>query len=154
MVELSADGNVRIVYQDTNTGGALSRNKKGVLFILQREFNPAIWELAPKRKLLANRFRGDPLDCLGVGLNDLTADSKGGVYFTMGGLYYADPHGTITMYGENLRTNGIVLSPDEKILYVTNGATLVALDVQPDGSLLHQRDLVTLPDGPWRRRHN
>jgi gluconolactonase len=147
VIELSPDGKVRTAYEDTHTGGALSRNKKGVLFILQRELNPAIWELAPQRKLLASSFQGDPLDCLGVGLNDLTADSKGGVYFTMGGLYYADAHGTIAIYGDNLHTNGIVLSPDEKVLYVTNGATLVAFDVQPDGALKHQRDLVTLPDG-------
>lgn len=148
VIELTLDGKVRVIYRDTNTGGALSRNKKRVLFILQRELNPAIAQLAPKRRLLADQYQGDPLDCLGVGLNDLTADSKGGVYFTMGGLYYADPHGKITRYGENLRTNGIVLSPDENTLYVTNGATLVAFDVQPDGSLHRQRDLVTLPDGP------
>jgi gluconolactonase len=147
VIELMLNRKVRVVYQGTQTGGALSQNKKGVLFIAQRELNPAIWELAPKRKLLANRYQDEPLDCLGVGLNDLAANSKGGVYFTMGGLYYADPHGTITKYGDNLRTNGIVLSPDEKILYVTNGASLVGFDVQPDGSLIHQRELAMLPDG-------
>jgi gluconolactonase len=148
VINLTLDGRTSVAYRDTNTGGALSRNKKGQLFIAQRELNPAIAELAPRRKLLANRYQGDPLDCLGVGLNDLTADSRGGVYFTMGGLYYADPRGTITKYGENLRTNGLVLSADEKILYVTNGAALAAFDVQPDGSLAHQRELAALPDGP------
>jgi gluconolactonase len=148
VLKLTADGKVSVVYRDTHTGGALSQSSKGPLFIAQRELNPAIWELAPQRKLLANRFQGDPLDCLGVGLNDLMADGKGGVYFTMGGLFYADRHGTITRYGEELRTNGIVLSADEKILYVTNGAALVAFDVQPDGALSHQRQLAALPDGP------
>ena len=42
---------------------------------------------------LANSYQGDPLDCIGGVINDLTADSKGGVYFTMGGVYYADPEG-------------------------------------------------------------
>ena len=148
VLKLTAAGKVSIVYRNTHTGGALSQSRSGVLFIAQRELNPAIWELAPTRRLLANRYQGDPLDCLGVGLNDLTADGKGGVYFTMGGLYYADPHGGVTQYGENLRTNGIVLSPDERTLYVTNGPALVAFDVQPDGSLMHQRELVRLPDGP------
>jgi sugar lactone lactonase YvrE len=147
VIELYLDGRSRVIYQHTKTGGALSRSKSGKLFIAQRELNPAIWELAPQRKKLANRFHNDPLDCLGVGLNDLMADSKGGVYFTMGGLYYANRQGVVSKYGENLRTNGIVLSPDEATLYVTNGAVLVAFDVQPDGSLTHQRDLVTLPDG-------
>jgi sugar lactone lactonase YvrE len=83
-------------------------------------------------------YNGEPLDCIGGVLNDLTADSKGGVYFTMGGLYYANPKGVITKYGENLNTNGIILSPDEKTLYVTTRG-LVAFDVQPDGSLTNQR---------------
>ncbi len=152
VIALGADGRSKVVHRDTNTGGTLSRNKKGTLFIGQRELNPAIWQLAPSRRLLADRFDGDPLDCLGFGclgfgLNDLTADSRGGVYFTMGGLYYADPHGTVKKYGDNLRTNGLVLSATESILYVTNGADLVEFDVQPDGSLINQRTLVTLPDG-------
>jgi gluconolactonase len=147
VVKLDKNGHASVLYQHTHTGGALSRNKHGVLFIDEREFNPAVWELAPQRRLFANRYRGDPLDCLGSVLNDLAAASNGGVYFTMGGLFYADAHGTIIQYGENLRTNGIILSADEKTLYVTNAGTLVAFDVQPDGSLGNQRTLVTLPGG-------
>jgi gluconolactonase len=90
---------------------------------------------------------GDPLDCLGGAINDLTPDSNGGVYFTMGGLFYADPKGSVTRYGENLQTNGVVLSPDEKMLYVTNGRTVAAFDVQRDGSLKNQRQFAELPSG-------
>jgi gluconolactonase len=147
VVKLDKDGHPSVLYKNTHTGGALSRNKHGVLFIDERELNPALWELAPQRKLFANRYRDDPLDCLGSVLNDLSAASNGGVYFTMGGLYYADPHGTVTQFGENLRTNGIILSADEKTLYVTNAGTLVAFDVQPDGSLKNQRTVTTLPGG-------
>ena len=46
-----------------------------------------------------------------------------------------------------MRTDGIILSPGEKILYVTNGDALVAFDVQRDGSLSHQRQFVKLADG-------
>jgi gluconolactonase len=84
---------------------------------------------------------------LGGTLNDMTADSKGGVYFTMGTVFHADAKGTVTRYGENLNTNGIVLSPDEKHLYVTNGATLAAFDVQKDGSLTNQREFAKLEGG-------
>jgi gluconolactonase len=52
-----------------------------------------------------------------------------------------------TLHGENLRTNGVILSPDEKTLYVTNGAVVVAFDVRPDGSLADQRDFGKLPAG-------
>src|SRR5262249_14601463 len=48
---------------------------------------------------------------------------------------------------ENLATNGVALSPDEKLLYVTNGATLAAFDVRPDGSLINQREFATLTAG-------
>ena len=50
------------------------------------------------------QLQGDPIDCLGGVINDVAADSRGGVYFTMGGVYYADPKGVVTEYGEGLRT--------------------------------------------------
>ena len=65
----------------------------------------------------------------------------------MGGLFHSDPKGNVTRYGENLATNGVVLSPDEKTLYVTNSGTVAAFDVQPDGSLTNQRQFVKLPSG-------
>ncbi len=147
VVKLDKDGNASVTYMGTNTGGSLAMNSKGVLFVANRGLNPSIEELAPKRHTFANKYNGDPMDCIGGVLNDITADSKGGVYFTMGGLYYADPKGVITRYGENLFTNGIVLSADEKHLYVTNGQTLAAFDVQKNGSLTNQRELAKLDGG-------
>jgi gluconolactonase len=147
VVKIDKDGKAAVVYKDTNTGGALSINSKGALFIASRILNPSVVQLAPTRKVLANSMNGDTLDCLGGVLNDITADSKGGVYFTMGGLFYADAKGVVTRYGENLRTNGVILSPDEKTLYVTNATTLVAFDVKPDGSLASQREFAPLEGG-------
>src|SRR5581483_720513 len=46
-----------------------------------------------------------------------------------------------------LRTNGIMLSRDEKTLYVTNGTTVVAFDVQADGTPSNQRGFATLEAG-------
>jgi gluconolactonase len=147
VVKLDQSGQTSVVYSDTNTGGALSMNTKGVLFLVSRGLNQAIMELAPRHKIFSNKFQGDPFDCSGSALNDLTADSRGGVYFTMGGLYYANSKGVVAKYGDNLRTNGIMLSPDEKTLYVTNGGTLVAFDVQKDGSLANQHDFAKLEAG-------
>ena len=39
------------------------------------------------------------------------------------------------------------LSPDEKTLYVTNGSTIIALDVQDDGSTVNRRDFARLEAG-------
>ena len=146
VVKLDKDGKVSAVYTGLNTSGSVAMNGK-YLFVLNRGLNQSIEQLEPKRKTLVNKNNGDPLDCLGGTLNDMTADSKGGVYFTMGGLFHADAKGTITKYGENLNTNGIVLTPDEKHLYVTNGATVAAFDVQKDGSLTNQREFAKLEIG-------
>ena len=146
VVKLDRNGQASTVYRDTNTGGALSMNSKGTLFVVSRGLNQAVLQLAPERRVHANKYQGDAFECFG-GINDLTADSRGGVYFTMGGLYYSDPKGVVTAYGENLRTNGVVLSPDEKTLYVTNGAVVASFEVRPDGSLANQREFVKLPSG-------
>jgi gluconolactonase len=149
VLKLDAKGQSSIVYRDTNTGGAVTQSTKGAVFVASRGIGNAVTQLAPQRRVFANRYEGDPLDCLGGVVNDVTADSRGGVYFTMGGLFYADPKGVVTRYGENLRTNGVILSPDEKTVYVTNsnGGAIAAFDVRPDGSLANQREFAKLPSG-------
>jgi gluconolactonase len=148
VVKLDRSGTVTTVYRDTHTGGALSMNRKGELFIVQRGLRANVSQLAPTRRIVADTLQnGDPLDCLGGVINDLTAHGNGGVYFTMGGLFHAAPDGTVTPYGSDLRTNGVVLSPDERTLYVTNGNTVAAFDVRADGSLANQRQFVELPGG-------
>jgi gluconolactonase len=147
VVKLDAKGAASVVHRDTNTGGALAMSTKGALFVASRGIGNAVLQLAPQRRVFANRFNGDALECLGGVINDVTADGRGGVYFTMGGLFYADPQGAVTRYGENLRTNGVILSTDEKTVYVTNQQTIVAFDVRPDGSLTNQRDFAKLPAG-------
>jgi gluconolactonase len=117
------------------------------MFVANRGLNPSIEQLTPVRKTFASRYNDDPMDCIGGVLNDIAADSKGGVYFTMGGLFYADPKGKITRYGENLTTNGIVLSANEKRLFVTNGQTVAVFDMQKDGSLTNQREFAKLEVG-------
>ena len=83
-------------------------------------------------------------------MNDLSADSRGGVYFTVtsGGVFYASPQGVVSQFGNGLSgANGIILSPDEKTLYVTNGPVVVAFDVKADGSLANQREFGKLRGG-------
>ncbi len=146
VVKLDKDGKPSVAYSDTHTGGALSMNKKKSLFIVERGLRANVTQLTPQRKVLADSYQGEPLDCIGGVINDLTADSKGGVYFTMGGVYYADPKGVVTKYGMTT-PNGIVLSADEKTLYATNGPAMAAFDVQPDGSLTNQREFAKLASG-------
>ena len=124
-----ATGLATVIHGDTNTGGALSRSRNGALFLAARGLNTSIMQLEPTRRVFANSFRGQPLECIGGVLNDLAADSRGGVYFTitLAGLFHANPQGVVSQYGEGLSAaNGIVLSRDEKTLYMTNGAVVMA----------------------------
>jgi sugar lactone lactonase YvrE len=148
VIRLDSMGKASVAYTGTNTGGSLAMNSKGGLFILNRGLMPSIEQLLPKRQYLTDRMpNGDTLDCIGAVLNDSTADSKGGVYFTAGTVFYADKNGKITRYGENLTTNGIMLSADENRLFVTNGATLAVFDVKGDGSLTNQREFTKWEGG-------
>jgi len=147
ILKLDKDGKPSVAYSDTHTGGAISFNSKGAMFVVERGLHQRVEQILPQRKVFADMYNGEPLDCLGGVINDIVADSKGGVYFTMGGLFYANPQGVVTKYGENLTTNGVTLSPDEKTLYVTNGGTVSAFDVQKDGALTNQREFVKLTSG-------
>jgi len=145
-----ATGLATVLYGDLNTGGALSRSKNGALFLAARGLNSGIVQLEPERKVLASSFNREPLECVGGVLNDLSADSSGGVYLSISGagLFYANPMGSVSQYGQEMEgANGIILSPDEQTLYVTNGAVLMAFDVQPDGSLTRQREFGKLRGG-------
>ncbi len=158
VLKLDANGKESYPYAGTSTSGALAMNKSGALFVLQRALPEQIWQLEPKKQLLMSEYKGEPIDCAGGLLNDMTADSKGGVYFSKGGVFHSDAKGTVTQYGTLAGANGIILSPDEKTLYVTGrlastpsepvpagappGARpggLVAFDVQADGSLTNER---------------
>ena len=143
-------GLASVIHRDVNTGGAVSRSKNGALFVVSRGLNSGVMQLEPTRKVVATTYNGEPFECVGGVLNDLSADSRGGVYvsITGAGVFYVNPQGVVSKHGENMQgANGIILSPDEKTLYVTNGAVVVAFDVKADGSLTNQREFGKLRGG-------
>src|SRR5665213_327409 len=157
--KIDKNGKITYPYTGLNVSGSLAMNSKGTLFVLNRGYGglsgtaydyASIEELAPQKKVFANKDpNGDPLDCIGGVLNDAVGDSKGGVYFTMAGLYYAAADGKVTKQDAKdgnppLATNGIILTPDEKHVLVTNAGTLAILDVGPDGQLSNQRKFADL----------
>jgi gluconolactonase len=82
-------------------------------------------------------------------MGELVCDSKGGVYFSDDhGTYFMNAAGKVSLVVDrSVRTNGMMLSRDEKTLYVTNGKTLVAWDIRPDGTTTNQRNFATLEAG-------
>lgn len=153
--KLDANDRVSVAITDTHGTGALAIDAKGRVLAVERTCTdpggqPAqcteptvVGVLTPERRVLANSFEGKPLGRL----NDLVADKMGGVYFTVGGAYYVNASGLVTSLGENIRANGIMLSPDERVLYVTNGSSILAFDVQADGGVTNRRDFAALQAG-------
>jgi gluconolactonase len=156
VLKIDKDGKTSVFVANAKGIGSISMDQKGRLYGAHRTERQgstkpdrdsivnAITLLAPERKIIADKWSDG--STLTVRPNDLTADNHGGAYFTQGCLYYASPKG-VTVAAENLRTNGIVFSPDEKTLYVTNGGSLVAFDVQGPGMLTNRRDFAALPGG-------
>jgi gluconolactonase len=152
---LDSSDRASIYLADTHGAGAIAIDAKGRVLVVQRTCTDpgrqpdlcreptAIAILAPERKVLADSFAGG-----GLGrLNDLVADKKGGVYFTSGGAFYLNAGGSVSSLGDNIRANGIMLSPDERVLYVTNGQTILAFDVMADGTTTNRRDFEYLEGG-------
>jgi sugar lactone lactonase YvrE len=155
--KLDRNDKYSVFIKDTHGAGSVTIDTKGRIIAAQRTCtdpgrpanlgpcteDPMLSVLAPERKLLANRFKGKPIDRP----NDLVVDKKGNVYYTAGTAYYIKANGEVVSLGDDIRSNGIMLSPDDKILYVTNGNTILAFDVQPDGTVTNRRDFVKLPRG-------
>jgi gluconolactonase len=143
--------------KDTHGTGSIAMDSEGRIIAVQRTCTDPGRGDAPcseatkvaviyperERKVLADNFQGKPLGRL----NDLVVDKKGTVYFTSGGAYTLKPGGQVTSLGDNIRSNGIMLSPDEKTLYVTNGTTILAFDIAPDGNVTNRRDFARLTSG-------
>jgi gluconolactonase len=153
--KLDTTDRVSVVLEDTHGTGALAIDARGRVLAVERTCTDpgrqppqcneptVVGVLAPERRVLADSYDGKPLGRL----NDLVADKKGGVYFTVGGAYYVNAAGRVSSLGDNIRANGIMLSPDERVLYVTNGGSVLAFDVQADGSVTNRRDFATLQAG-------
>ena len=156
VTKIDAQGKRSMFLENTNGSQGLTFDQKGRLIgVLPATRQVAV--LMPTRTVLAAMFEGKPF----AGPNDLVADRKGGVYFTdpggyppageflahIPGVYYIRPNGSVIRIADDIaRPNGIILSPDEKTLYVANtlGAFVVAFDVQADGSVRNPRNFARL----------
>lgn len=108
---------------------------------------------------LADHWQGQPLNSP----NDLDVDQHGGVYFTdprygnrddmvldVEAVYYLAPDGTLSRVIDDLqRPNGLILSPDEKTLYVADnaGQKLIAYDINQPGKPTNPRRFSDMGEG-------
>jgi gluconolactonase len=112
------------------------------------------------RTILADRYEGKRFS----GPNDVLVKSNGAIYFTDGnsGLrggatgparempfngFFLVKDGKVTLLDTNKDfpgtfPNGIALSQDERLLYVTFGRKIVRYDVQPDDTVANRREFL------------
>jgi gluconolactonase len=153
--KLTVDGVEQTLVPATRGAGSVSLDTSGRLFAAERTCTEPLNQFLagcneptsisivwPERRVLATSFA----DGKSLGrVNDVIADGKGGAYFTSGGAYYMNPQGVVsTVEDQNIRSNGIMLSPDGRTLYVTNNTNVLAFDVRGDGSAANRRDFGSL----------
>ena len=152
--------NVSTFIEDSNQTNAMGWDHQGRLISVQRaRGNEKVGVLYPPEQVtaLADNNQGQPFNSL----NDLALDKRGGIYFTdTQGIYYLPAGGSVTkIIDEVPNPNGLVLSPDERTLYVHNkdGVYMLAFDVAPDGkiSTAATEDKTPIPghaDRRWLRK--
>ncbi|TKY84708.1 hypothetical protein EX895_005788 [Sporisorium graminicola] len=115
-------------------------------YMLVTDYKRGLLLFDPKTKQVLPYLPRRNLECW-KGINDLVVDSKGCVYFTdqgqtgmsdpTGAAYRLHPDGKLDCLLDNgVSPNGIVLSPDEKWLYVamTRSNAVWRMPVHPDGT--------------------
>jgi len=154
-----------VLVADSNESHGVTEDARGRLISAQAWYGSTrIGVIYPmeSRAVLADGYEGKPFSRP----NDVIVARNGGLYFTEPGLtvqqaealvkqlgrplepqlppavYYIPPGGRPTRIEDKMiRPNGIQLSRDEKTLYVSdsNGADIIAWDIQPDGLVRNRR---------------
>lgn len=161
---VDADDNITVLFDakrvDDEKGErwrlpALAMDSKGRIYACRRagpgKVGIAIVYPPSEEKFIADSYHGKPF----VAPNDLSMGKKGDIYFTDPGqgqdrphaVFHVKPSGEVALATDNLeRPNGILLSRDEKVLYVadTSSEYIYAFDVAPDGTLGSRRNFVKL----------
>jgi gluconolactonase len=156
LTRIDKDNNVSTFLENTNGSNGLAFDTKGRLISVQTTPGQTrVGVIYPKgsEATLEGTITGRP--------NDLTVSRQGGVYFTVPGpvaqaqgapapatpfvplVFYIPPGGRAVKAAEGIENpNGILLSRDEKTLFINNtrGEYLLAYDVQADGTLANRRN--------------
>ena len=162
---------VSVLVAESNESHGVTQDSTGRLISAQAwDGSTRIGVIHPpgSEAVLADTFAGKPFSRP----NDVIVARNGGIYFTDPGLtaqqaealvkrqggtplaprlppavYYIPPGGAPIRIEETMiRPNGIQLSRDENVLYVSdsNGIHVIAWDIQPDGLVRNRRNFGTL----------
>ena len=173
IVELKPDGSYKYITYGKMQANGLYPYKKGNLIVCDM-IGHKVLEMTTGGKVvrvIADKYNGKSID----GPNDIITDAKGGIYFTDPqftmeavkfqpgrAVYYVSPDGKkitrVTEPNEFAMPNGILLSPDNKTLFINNcyddeswypvkstkKNTIWAYDVKEDGTISNGRKFCTV----------
>lgn len=157
ILKWDTDGKLSTFLQPCGRSNGLCFDSQGNLWACADEKNE-LWRIDPEKKItvVVKDYQGKLLN----GPNDVWVRPDGGLYFTdpfykrsywkrgakeqaVEGVYYLAPdHHTLLRVIEDLKQpNGIIGTPDGKVLYVADigAGRTYAYDIQPDGTLANKR---------------
>jgi gluconolactonase len=155
--KIDADGKLSTFFENSRACNGLMLDARGRLVACQGgEKRLLAIDLASKSvDVLADRCDGKPVGTP----NDLVIDQTGGVYFTapdVGAVFFVSSTGKVVRVATDLpRPNGVILSPDEKTLYVlpSGSGDVLAYPVERPGAVGMAKVLCKLerePKNPGR----
>jgi sugar lactone lactonase YvrE/enterochelin esterase-like enzyme len=139
--KIGLDGKVSLFLSDTKKGDGQAFGPDGRLYAVAGGGEQILaYDAEGKPTVVAEGFRG----------NDIVVRHDGGMYVTHPGwdgvqpskVWYVSPKGEKKVVDTGLKfSNGITLSPDQSLLYVSDSRThwVYSYQVQPDGSLAHKQ---------------
>jgi gluconolactonase len=152
IMKSDSSNNVSVFMENCGSCNGLAIDGKGEMIACRMDGELIGIDLDSKRvRVLAKDYQGNRFNAC----NDLVIDKMGGVYFTdprykapepwpqtVEAFYYRSASGVVSRLGSDLvAPNGIVLSPDEKTLYVVPSLQkeLIAFDIESPGVLKNRR---------------
>jgi sugar lactone lactonase YvrE len=135
--KIGLDGKVSVFLKDTKKGDGQAFGPDGRLYSVAGGAEQIIaYDAEGKSTVIAHGFRG----------NDIVVRHDGGMYVTHPGwngrdpskVWYISPKGEKKVVDTGLKfSNGITLSPDQSLLYVSDTGSLwvYSYQIQPDGAL-------------------
>jgi cyanophycinase len=157
ILKVDTEGKLSTFLEESQGANGLGFDAKGRLIVAQGGAARVVAiDVASKQiTVLADKYDGKPL----TRPNDLVVDRQGGVYFTdpdPKSVYYIAADGHISRLIDDLpRPNGVILSPDEAMLYVVPSGSpdVLAYPVLAPGKIGGSRVLARLAQaesGPAR----
>jgi gluconolactonase len=146
--KVSTDGGKSVFTDKSRHSNGLMFNAKGELVACEMDGQIAAWDVSSgSRRIVADKYDGNRFNAP----NDLVIDRQDGIYFTdpafsapkplpqgKTAVYYIDPRGKVTRLLDDLpNPNGVILSPDEKTLYVipSGQAEMMSYPVEAPGKI-------------------